>query len=94
MLNKEHHDATVVSVRTTVTIADDVAAELERLRRDEGLGPSEALNTLARRGMARRSSTEISYHHRPAPLGLTVDVSNIGEVLDLLDGDESGQDRR
>jgi len=76
-----------------VTIADDVAAEMERLRRDEGLGPSEALNTLARRGMARRSSAGKGYHHRAAPLGLTVDVSNIGEVLDLLDGDNSGRAR-
>lgn len=79
-------------MRTTITIADDVAAEMERLRREEGMGPSEALNTLARRGMGRRPAA-ISYHHRSAPLGLTVDVSNIGAVLDLLDEDDTQADR-
>ncbi len=72
-------------MRTTITLADDVAAEIERLRRQEGLGPSEALNLLARRGMARRPVKRAPYVHRSAALELRVDVSNIGEVLDLLD---------
>lgn len=71
-------------MRTTITIADDVAAELDRLRRVEGLGPSEALNLLARRGMAVKVARS-PYVHRSSDLGLKVDVSNIGEVLDLLD---------
>lgn len=74
-----------MSMRTTITISDDVAAEMERLRREEGLGPSEALNRLARRGMARHDPARSPYVHRSADLGLTIDVSNIGEVLDLLD---------
>ena len=80
-------------MRTTITVADDVAAEMDRLRREEGLGPSEALNTLARRGMARPMA-DVSYHHRPAALGLKVEVGNIGEILDLLDEDGSDRDRR
>lgn len=71
-------------MRTTITIAADVAAELERLRREEGLGPSEALNLLARRGMASRTP-RAEYVHRSQHLGLKVDVTNIAEVLDLLD---------
>lgn len=50
-----HHDAVAAIigfVRTTVVIDSDVASEIERLRR-EGMGLSEALNLLARRGMAR-----------------------------------------
>ena len=71
-------------MRTTVTLADDVAAELERLRREEGLGRSEALNRLARSGMAT-THPHGPYEHRTAPLGMKIDVSNIGDVLDLLD---------
>lgn len=71
-------------MRTTITVADDVHAELERLRRTEGLGPSEALNLLARRGMAA-PRPRADYVHQPRALGIRVDVMNIGEVLDLLD---------
>lgn len=72
-------------MRTTITVADDVSAEMDRLRRDEGLGPSEALNTLARRGMAAAHARPGPYEHRSANLGLRIDISDIGAVLDLLD---------
>ncbi|MBP6995499.1 MAG: CopG family transcriptional regulator [Phycicoccus sp.] len=72
-------------MRTTITVADDVAAELERLRRVDGLGPSEALNLLARRGMATRPVAAEPYVHHSADLGLRIDVTDIGSVLDLLD---------
>lgn len=71
-------------MRTTITIADDVYAELERLRREDGLGPSEALNRLARQGMARTTS-RVDYVHSSSSIGLRVDVTNIGDVLELLD---------
>lgn len=77
-------------MRTTITVADDVAAEMERLRRDEGMGPSEALNTLARRGMAAATARPQRYEHRSADLGLRIDVSDIGAVLDLLDQEPIG----
>ncbi|MGV0749240.1 CopG family transcriptional regulator [Mycolicibacter heraklionensis] len=77
----------MLNVRTTVVIDSDVAAEIERLRR-QGLGISEALNLLARRGIAAQASApEYRYRHRTAPIGLKVDVSNVAEVLDLLDDD-------
>jgi len=73
--------------RTTVVINSDVAAEVERLRRN-GLGVSEALNLLARRGMAAQTSAPVArYLHRTARIGLKVDVTNIGDVLDLSDDD-------
>lgn len=72
-------------MRTTITVADDVAAEMDWLRRSAGLGPSEALNLLARRGMARPERGSAPYRHRSADIGVRIDVSNIGEVLDLLD---------
>lgn len=75
-------------MRTTVVIDPDVAAEIERLRR-EGLGISAALNLLARRGMAVGAGDAVrpKYRHRTAAVGLTVDVTNVADVLDLLDDD-------
>jgi hypothetical protein len=74
-------------MRTTITVAPDVAAEMERLRREEGLGASEALNTLARRGMARASRPH-RYVHRAHDLGLRVDVADVAAALELIDEDE------
>lgn len=71
-------------MRTTLSLDDDVMAEVDRLRRDEGIGVSEAINRLVRQGLARPRSTE-PYRHHTARLGLKVDVTDIGAVLDLLD---------
>ena len=73
-------------MRTTLTLDDDVAAEIDRLRREEGLGLSEAANRLIRAGMAA-PTTRSAYRHETRDLGLRVDVTDIGAVLDLLDGD-------
>ena len=73
-------------MRTTVTLDDDVAAEVDRLRRESGLGLSQALNSLARVGVgARRRPAPRRFSQQTSDLGLLVDVANIGEVLDLLD---------
>lgn len=69
-------------MRTTLTLADDVAAEVEKLRRSEGI--SDALNRLVRRGMATGIKRQ-PYRHKTAPIGIKIDVTNIGSVLDLLD---------
>ncbi len=71
-------------MRTTFSLDDDVAAEVDRLRREEGIGISEAVNRLIRQGLAipRRRRR---YEHRSADVGLKVDVADIGAVLDLLD---------
>jgi predicted CopG family antitoxin len=75
-------------MRTTVTLADDVAAELQRLRRERSVGVSEALNELARAGMARKKKPRKKFVQRTYPVGLKIDVTNIGEVLELLEGPE------
>jgi metal-responsive CopG/Arc/MetJ family transcriptional regulator len=41
-------------MRVTVTFADDVAAELQRLRREHSISLSEAVNRLVRAGLARK----------------------------------------
>ena len=71
-------------MRTTLTLDDDVATELERLRRDEGIGMSEAANRLIRAGILKRPAAR-RYRHVGANVGIKVDVGDIGAVLDLLD---------
>ncbi len=73
-------------MRTTFTLDDDVAAEVERLRREEGVGISEAVNRLIRAGLARPPRRP-GYRHRVVPLGLRVDVTDIASVLEILDED-------
>lgn len=71
-------------MRTTVDLADDVAAEVARLRRENGLGLSDAVNELARAGLANRRE-HYEYHHKTHDMGVMIDVSNTADVLELLD---------
>lgn len=71
-------------MRTTVTLEADVAAAIEGLRRSEGLGVSEAVNRLVRDGLAKPASAS-RYEHTSFHLNQRIDVTNIGEVLSLLD---------
>ncbi len=71
-------------MRTTVDLDDDVMAAVDRLRRTEGMGLSEAVNRLARAGLAPRREAR-RFRQRTTDLEFTVDVRNTGEVLDLLD---------
>lgn len=71
-------------MRTTVDLQPDVLAEVERLRRERGLGLSEAVNELVRRGAVEPSAPGV-YEHRSHSMGARIDVTNISEVMDLLD---------
>lgn len=78
---------------------DDVRAAVERLRRERGIGMGEAVNELARAGMARGVAPVARFAQRTADIGLRVDVTNIGDVIEFLDEadahtglpDEAGQ---
>ena len=72
-------------MRTTVNLDDDVAMAVARLRREQGVGVSEAVNQLARSGLRQRPS-RTPFRQRSAEIGLKVDVSNIAEALEQLDG--------
>lgn len=88
MHDHAHHDAWYGEVmRTTISLDPDIEAEVERLRRQQGLGLSEAVNSLARRGMVPTKRAK-RYTMNPRPLGLKIDVTNIAEVLDMLDEPE------
>lgn len=84
-------------MRTTVTLGEDVAAAhtrasvvqgaepVERLRRERSLGLSEAVNELVRAGL-RAKGERRRFEQRSARLGLKVDVTNVAEALEQLEG--------
>lgn len=73
-------------MRTTVTLEPDVAAAVARLRREQGIGVSEALNRLARAGLVTPKARP-RFKLRTADLGgFLVDVSNVQEALDVAEG--------
>jgi hypothetical protein len=73
-------------MRTTVVLERDVAAAVERMRRDEGLGLSEALNELARRGLVNEKRRPTPFTQKTYAMGAKLDLTNIGRVLEELDG--------
>jgi hypothetical protein len=78
-------------MRTTITLADDTAAAVEQLRREADLGMSEAVNELLRRGAAAASTPpRPPFRQRSFAMGERVDVRNIAETLETLDGPAAG----
>jgi Arc/MetJ family transcription regulator len=75
-------------MRTTVSLDDDVAAAVDDLRRTRHLGLSEAVNQLIRLGIGA-PRTRAVFHQRTSDLGLRIDVSNVADALDVLDGPAS-----
>lgn len=75
-------------MRTTIELDDDTAAEVRRLRAEEDRGVSDAVNELIRRGMLapRRIAPFVPRTHK---LGLKIDVSNVADALDLLEGPDA-----
>lgn len=72
-------------MRTTIEFDPDTARAIEALRRERGTGVSETVNELIRRGMVVGPQIP-SYRPIQRDLGLTIDVSNIADALDLLEG--------
>lgn len=76
-------------MRTTITFDDDTAAAVEHFRRERGLGLSAAVNELVRRATARQEPTG-RFVQRTSAAHATMDLTNIGEVLEILDGPRAG----
>lgn len=72
-------------MRTTVTLADDVVAAVEKHRRAHSVGLSEAVNDLVRAGLSgpRRQA---SFRQKTHDLGEGIDVSNVADAIETLDG--------
>ena len=72
-------------MRTTVDLDNDVAAAIDQLRQSGAVGLSEAVNRLIRAGLLQTPRGK-RFHQRSAALGLRIDVSNVAEALETLDG--------
>jgi len=79
-------------MRTTVTLDNDIAAAVRQLREERHIGPSEALNELARAGLRRGNERRV-FTQESVDLGLRIDVSNVAEAIELLEDDESSMNR-
>jgi hypothetical protein len=72
---------------TTIKLDDDTAKAVEELRRTDGLGLSEAVNALIRRGMGTHDQV-VPFRQPTLPLGMHVDVCHVDEALEVLEGIE------
>ena len=72
-------------MRTTITFDDDVASAVAAIRRERGVGVSEAVNELIRQGLLvpRKRRT---FDQRTAAMGLRLEVANVADALEVLDG--------
>lgn len=75
-------------MRTTLSLDDDVAAAVQRIRDERHIGLSDAVNELIRAGLAA-PALRSRFHQRTANLRLRVDVSNVADALERLDGPEA-----
>lgn len=72
-------------MRTTVEFDEDTAKAVEQVRRELGVGVSEAVNVLIRRGLLPRR-VQRAFRQRTRRLGLKIDVSNVASALEDLEG--------
>lgn len=79
-------------MRTTLTIEDDVAAELERLRRDREQSLKDLVNDALRRGLRelrarpkRRRPFRTKGYDMGPPL---VDIDNVAEAIAYAEGED------
>lgn len=72
-------------MRTTVLLDDDTAAAIQKLRREQGKGVSEAINELIRRGLRPPPVSE-RFVQRTHRLGAMIDVSNVADAIETLEG--------
>jgi hypothetical protein len=72
-------------MRTTLTLADDVAAAVEQVRRERSIGLSEAINDLVRAGLVQERSAN-PFVQTTHSLGDGIDYSNVADTIETLDG--------
>jgi hypothetical protein len=71
-------------MRTTITLADDVAAGIEKVRKERDLGLSEAVNDLIRAGLTDRGDRPF-VDFPTYDMGMRIDVSNVGEAIEAIE---------
>jgi hypothetical protein len=76
-------------MRTTVTFDEDTAAAVKQLCRERGVGVSAAVNELVRRAVSRQERAH-PFVQRTSLGHARIDVTNVGEVLEILDEHAAG----
>lgn len=78
-------------MRTTLTLDDDVAVRLERLRRERDDSLKSVVNEVMRRGfdaLAREAAEPVEYRIRPRSLGRArIGIDSIGDALAVAEGE-------
>lgn len=77
-------------MRTTVNLDAEAERVVADLRSDTGMGLSEAVNTLIRRG-ARLPRVDYAYPAVTFEMGARIPIDRISDVLDLLDDVDGGR---
>jgi Arc/MetJ family transcription regulator len=72
-------------VGTTIQLDSDVAAAVEQIRKRTTAGLSETINQLIRQSL-RQPAARRPFAQRTARLGIKIDVANVSEALELLEG--------
>lgn len=74
-------------MRTTITLDDDVAVELEKLRRETGRTFKDIVNETLRAGLrpAPRQTVEPVQYTQPRAMGALVDVSDVSALIAVMD---------
>jgi hypothetical protein len=85
MLALAHHDVILNTMRTTLTLADDVAAAVEKLRRERSIGLSDAVNELVRAGLTKQEPIA-PFRQKTHDLGRGIDVTNVADAIETLEG--------
>jgi len=75
-------------MRTTVEFDADTGKAVEQLRHDRGFGVSQAVNELIRRGLVPSREAR-PFRQRSRSLSLKIDVSNVADALEDLEGPEA-----
>jgi hypothetical protein len=71
-------------MRTTIDLADDVSAAVEKVRRERGIGLSAAVNELARAGLSKPVRA-VPFRQRTHKMRARIDVSNVADALETLE---------
>jgi len=79
-------------MRTTLTIDDDVAAELDRLRQERRIGLKQIVNDVLRQGLRDLTTApkrKKPFRTRPLDSGplLVASIDNIAELLAEVEGE-------
>jgi Ribbon-helix-helix protein, copG family len=91
-LTSKHQIDYVLMMRTTLTLDDDVAANLERLRRSQRVSLKQLVNEALRRGlddMGKRRKRREPVQTQAVALGRVrvASIDNVAEALAIVEGE-------